>query len=127
MIKQNKSVTASEGWLAYTYKNVLFIKQFPDTKPEDYSPNQAEVEIYANDKRSYTELENHGPYTLLQPGKSLSYTVNWFLVPVLKRINSKCPNQQLTTYLRNKINNNKTDLNLKSLIKFKKASHSSSS
>ena len=115
---QKLYATASEGWLGYTFENVLFIKQFTDTKPDDYSPNQAEVEIYANDKRTYTELENHGPYTLLQPGKSLSYTVNWFLMPVPKRINSNCPNQQLTTYLRKKISNNKTDLNLKSRIKF---------
>ena len=118
MINQNNLVASRVGWLGYIFKDVLFIKQFPDTKPDNYSPNQAKVEIYANDKRSYTELKNHGPYTLLQPCKSLSYTVNWFLVPVPKKINSKCPNQQLYTFLRNKINNSKTDLNLKSLIKF---------
>ena len=115
---QKLFATASEGWLGYTFKDVLFIKQFPDTKPDNYSPNQAEVEIYVNAKKSYAELENHGPYTLLQPGKSISYTVNWFLVPVPKKIDSKCPNQQLSTYLRKKINKSKADFNLKSRIKF---------
>ena len=108
---QKLYATAREGWLGYTFKDVLFIKQFPNTKPDDYSPNQAEVEIYVNAKKSYAELENHGSYTLLQPGKSLSYTVNWFLVPVPKKIVSKCPNQQLSTYLRKKINKSKADLN----------------
>ena len=106
---QKLYATASEGWLAYSFKNVLFVKQFPDTKPADYSPNQGEVEIYANKERSYAELENHGPYTLLQPGQSLSYRVNWFLLPVPKEINCKHPNKQLTAYLRKKINNNKAN------------------
>ena len=106
---QKLFATASEGWLAYSFKNVLFVKQFQDTKPADYSPNQGEVEIYTNKEKSYAELENHGPYTLLQPGQSLSYRVNWFLLPVPKEINCKHPNKQLTAYLRKKISSNWAD------------------
>ncbi|NEW81428.1 MAG: hypothetical protein GZ094_03575 [Mariniphaga sp.] len=65
--------TAKEGWLAYAINGIVFVKQFPDTKPESYSPEQGEVEIYINKEKSYIELENQGEYKLLKPWKSLTY------------------------------------------------------
>ena len=100
---QKLYATASEGWLAYSFKNILFVKQFPDTKPADYSLNQGEVEIYANKERSYAELENHGPYTLLQPGQSLTYVVQWNLVTVPKKIKIDLGNTKLSSFIREKI------------------------
>ncbi len=104
---QKLFATASEGWLGYAFNDMLFIKQFPDTKPEDYSPKQGEIEIYVNKEKSYAELENHGAYSLLRPGQSLSYVVNWFLLPIPEGINSRHPNQQLSIFLTNKINASK--------------------
>lgn len=96
--------TAKEGWLAYSLNGLLFIKQFPDTKPENYSPQQGEVEIYINKEKSYTELENHGPYQLLQPGESLNYKENWFLIPIPEKIKTDVGNQELCDLVRTKIN-----------------------
>jgi hypothetical protein len=79
--------TASEGWLAYALNGVLLIKQFSDIHQQDYSPGQGEVEIYTNKEKSYSELENHGSYTMLQPGQSLSYITNWFILSIPKTIN----------------------------------------
>lgn len=96
--------TAKDGWLAYVLNGMLFIKQFPDTKPENYSPQHGEVEIYINKEKSYIELENHGSYQLLKPGESLTYQENWFLLPVSKSIKSEAGNQALTSLVRTKIN-----------------------
>jgi hypothetical protein len=95
--------TASEGWLAYAYKNVLFIKQFPDTRPENYSPEQGEVEIYINKVRSYIELENHGEYKHLQPGESLTYVVNWYLLPIPGAIKTEAGNRELVSFVRKQV------------------------
>jgi hypothetical protein len=104
IIKHQKLfATAGQGWLGYAVNNVLFIKQFPDTKPEDYSPKQGEIELYANKEKSYAELENHGRYSILQPGQSISYVVNWYLLPIPKEINSGQPNQQLSFFLTSEI------------------------
>jgi hypothetical protein len=82
---QKLFATGKNGWLAYYYKDVLFIKRFPDVLPEQLSPQQGEVEIYANEERVYFELENHGPYTSLFPGQLLQYQVIWHI----KKLSSK--------------------------------------
>jgi len=87
--------TAKEGWLAYILDGILFIKQFPDTKPENYAPKQGEVEIYVNKEKIYTELENHGEYRLLQPGELLVYIENWILMPLPENVSVHPGNQEL--------------------------------
>ena len=96
--------TTKEGWLAYALNGLLFIKQFPDTKPENYSPEQGEVEIYINKEKSYIELENHGAYVTLNPGKSLKYKQNWFLTPIPISIKTEVGNQKLCNLVRTKMN-----------------------
>ncbi|MBC7848924.1 MAG: DUF4380 domain-containing protein, partial [Chitinophagaceae bacterium] len=78
--------TANEGWVAYAFEGYLFIKQFPDVQPENYAPQQGEVEVYINKAKSYTELENQGAYRLLQPGETIEYIVNWYLVPIPEKV-----------------------------------------
>jgi len=100
---QKLFATAREGWLAYAFNNLLLIKQFPDTKPANYSPNQAEVEIYTNKDKLYAELENHGMFTLLQPGQALSYVVNWQLQAIPKTIKSDAGNTGLFSFARKQV------------------------
>jgi hypothetical protein len=95
--------TANEGWLAYTFKKILFIKQFPDIQPENYSPQQGEVEIYINKAKSYTELENQGAYRLLQPGETIEYIVNWHLVPIPETVTIEVGSQELVNFARKQI------------------------
>jgi len=71
--------TAKEGWLAHVYNGMLFIKTFPDIPVFALPPQQGEVEIYAHEGGLYIELENHGRYTILQPGETLVYPEKWYL------------------------------------------------
>lgn len=96
--------TAKEGWLAYALNGLLLVKQFPDTKPENYSPHQGEVEIYVNKEKLYLELENHGSYQLLQPGESLNYKQIWFLIPIPETLKIQAGNQELYGLVRAKLN-----------------------
>ena len=95
--------TAQEGWLAYELDGILLIKQFPDILPENYSPQQGEVEIYVNKEKSYIELENHGAYRLLKPGESLNYMVRWYLVPIPKTVKIEAGSPQLASFARQQI------------------------
>jgi hypothetical protein len=104
--------TASEGWLAYELNGFLFIKRFPDIQPENYSPQQAEVEIYTHNDKSYSELENHGAYRVLKPGESISYSVVWSLVPIPPKIKIIKGNQKLTALARNHLIRNNTGKSL---------------
>lgn len=71
--------TARDGWMAHYNEGLLFVKRFPDVTPDDVPPGQGEVEIFIAPEGQYLELENHGRYTELQPGESLTYKQNWFL------------------------------------------------
>jgi len=99
--------TAKDGWLAYALNGLLFIKLFADTKPENYSPQQGEVEIYINKEKKYTELENHGPYTTLKPDESLTYQETWLLIQIPENIKIEPGNQGLCDQVRKLIMNDK--------------------
>lgn len=74
--------TAYGGWMAHYYRGLLFVKCFPDIRPDEAPPGQGEVEIFVAPKGRYLELENHGKYVELQPGESLMYRQKWFLKDV---------------------------------------------
>lgn len=74
--------TAYGGWMAHYYKGFLFVKCFPDIRPDEVPPGQGEVEIFVAPRGRYLELENHGKYTELQPGESLIYRQKWLLKDV---------------------------------------------
>ena len=62
---------ATEGWLAYIYSDrTLFIKSFTLIHSKNIDPGHGNVEVYVSKKFKYIELENHGKYSQLEPGKS---------------------------------------------------------
>jgi len=67
----------SEGWLSHVIKDVVFVKQFPNTELPQAPPEHAEVEIYVHKGGAYVELENHSPYIRLAPGERYMYAVQW--------------------------------------------------
>jgi len=92
---------AREGWLAHVGPDrSLFIKTFPDTQPQDYAPEQGEVEIWGHDAGAYVELENHGVYRELKPGESHSYRVNWYLSRLPVEIALVPGNPELVRFVR---------------------------
>jgi len=89
------------GWLAHVAPNrQLFIKAFAPLHQEQYSPGHAAVEVYAHIDGAYVELENHGPRTLLQPGESLSYRVQWRVAAIPERIELKARSSELVEFAR---------------------------
>lgn len=72
--------TAKGGWMAHYYKNLLFVKCFPDIQVEDIPPQQGEVEIFIAANGKYIELENHGRYITLAPNESTVYNEKYYLL-----------------------------------------------
>ena len=98
---KNRKVNADgRGWLAYCANGLLLVKKFQDLKPEEPAPNEAEVQVYVNQGKTYIELESQGAYTLLQPGEQLSWTVRWYLLPAN---NEACPSESLMRKVSNVI------------------------
>ncbi len=68
-----------EGWIAHVDGDLLLVKAFSDTPAGKAAPGEAGIEIYTDAGHSYIEVENQGAYVGVAPGKSLTWTVRWFL------------------------------------------------
>lgn len=80
--RANRKINADgKGWLAFCDKGLLFVKKFPDLKPSEPAPAEAEIQIYANPGKTFVEIEEQGAYTTLKPGEEVNWTVRWYLVP----------------------------------------------
>lgn len=78
---QRKSNVDGKGWYAFADKGLLLIKQFPDIAASQPAPNEAEVQVYVHNGKTYAELEAQGVYTKIKPGESIDWEVDWYLVP----------------------------------------------
>ncbi|HYG37374.1 MAG TPA: DUF4380 domain-containing protein [Cytophagales bacterium] len=94
-------INGREGWLGHVYKDLLFIKKFPDIPPGTSPEKEEEVEIYVNPVAGYIELENQGPYKVLNPVESLDYEVNWYLKELPEGFKANEGNLELVNYVRN--------------------------
>jgi hypothetical protein len=98
----------AEGWLAHvTTGNLLFLKTFPDIQPAQQAPakyNEGEIAIYASQAETaasaYVEIEPQGPYTLLQPGESVTWTVRWYLRELPPDVRAVIGNPELVAFVR---------------------------
>ena len=72
---------ASDGWLAYiTQDDQLFVKKFEIFPEKIYGEmTAATVSIWYN-QDGICEIEPIGPWEWIKPGKSISFTENWYLM-----------------------------------------------
>ncbi|HEX3007700.1 MAG TPA: DUF4380 domain-containing protein [Bacteroidales bacterium] len=101
---------ASGGWLANVKDSILFLKTFADINDSQLPPGQGEIEIYANKEKQYVELENHGEYTSLFPGDSLTYNMNWILKGIPENIDKSVGSKELVNWVRMVVFRNKYNM-----------------
>jgi hypothetical protein len=89
-----------EGWVAYTYKGLIFVKKFPVIEKGKAAPNENNIEIYVNREKTYIELENQGAYRKLDPGESLIYEVKWYARQLPSGLSTETGNEALIDYVR---------------------------
>jgi len=70
------------GWFAYLMPdNLLFVKKFPVYRSRVYNEIAGlTISIYYY-KKKFCELEPIGPREIIKPGRSVSYTEDWWLLP----------------------------------------------
>lgn len=98
---QNRKINADgKGWLAYAANGLLMIKKFDDLTPSQPAPDEAEIQVYVNQGKTYIELESQGEYKTLAPGESLTWAVDWYLIPLKEKA---VPSGKLLDLVRNTI------------------------
>jgi hypothetical protein len=69
-----------EGWMAHVDRNgLLLLEIFPDIPAAQAAPGEGEVEIFADPKKLYMEVEHQGAYAVIQAGDSTAWTTRWYL------------------------------------------------
>jgi hypothetical protein len=72
----------SAGWLAYiTRSNLLFVKRFTTFPDRMYGEVPASTVVIWYNLDQMCELEPMGPLETIKPGKSVSFTEQWWLFP----------------------------------------------
>ena len=77
---QNRKINVDgKGWLNFRDKGLVLTQRFPDIAQDAAAPGEAEIQVYIDARKSFVEIEAQGPYTPLEPGKKLDWTVRWYL------------------------------------------------
>ncbi len=90
----------TEGWLAYVYRQHVFIKLFEDIAPADQATGEAEIEIFINGSFDYVEIEQQGRYGLPPAGGSATWRVDWILRRLPAEITATAGNAALVSWVR---------------------------
>jgi len=73
----------SEGWICHVdrARELMLVKSFPEIARASQAPGEAELEIYADPKHTYIEVEQQGAYQPLAPDETRTWRVTWTLRP----------------------------------------------
>jgi hypothetical protein len=71
----------SDGWMAHTDGDYLYVKQWTDVPANQAATGEAEIEIY-DGSDPYIEIEVQGPAVSLASGKSTSFDIRWYVRPL---------------------------------------------
>lgn len=74
---QKIGVLNRQGWTAYAWQNLLFVKKFDFIETASYPDMNSNTEVYT--AGSFVEVESLSPLQKLAPGETLIYTERWQL------------------------------------------------
>jgi len=92
-----------EGWLAYVYRDLVFIKTFDDLPANAAAPEEAEIEIFVNGKYDYVEIEQQGAYVLPPAGSATSWRVSWRLERLPAGMAARVGSAELVAWVRSRV------------------------
>jgi hypothetical protein len=93
----------SEGWLAFIYRDLAFIKTFEDTPADEAAPGEAEIEIFASGLYDYVEIEQQGRYAMPPAGGRSSWQVHWLLRRVPSGLDASLGSSALVAWVRDQV------------------------
>lgn len=76
---QKIGASVSAGWLAYSYADTLFVKQFPYDAGAIYPDNGCNAELFTNAKM--LEVESLGALQTIPAGASATHVETWHIIP----------------------------------------------
>lgn len=90
----------SKGWIAYVNnEGFILLKYFKDIPDSLAAPNEAEIELYVDPGKKYTEIEHQGEYKVLNHGFTSIWTTIWAVQKLPTNIPVHVGSQKLLDYV----------------------------
>ena len=89
-----------EGWVAYTDKGYLLVKEFADNPPAAIATGEREIELFTHVEHIFIEMKQQGASVALAPGEHLEWTVIWHVKKLPDDLAKTPEPQALATYVR---------------------------
>jgi hypothetical protein len=93
----------SGGWTAYVRNGNLFIKKFTDIPANQQPTGEGEVDVYPGN--GFLEFEVQGPYTMINAGSSLPWSIQWKIVKVPSSVTIGAGSTSLVTFVQQQLAN----------------------
>ncbi len=97
-------VDSDDGWMAYGFNELLFVKRFPYSESGNYLEPAGQTIVFYTNGNSFVEMEPMGPEMVLAPGDSASFDEDWWLLTYKPAINKNFNMVEATSYLNVKAN-----------------------
>ncbi|HSC67230.1 MAG TPA: YidC/Oxa1 family insertase periplasmic-domain containing protein [Cellvibrio sp.] len=89
-----------EGWVAYTDKGYLLVKEFTDNPPAAIAEGEREIELFTHVEHIFIEMKQQGASVALAPGEHLDWTVVWHVKKLPDDLASNSDPDVLADYVR---------------------------
>lgn len=93
----------TEGWLAYTVDQLLYLKVYPKVAMRDMATGEGDIELYLSGEKPYLELEVQSAAHPLKSGDALDWTVEWWLAPIPENIEIRSGSPALLKFVRQQL------------------------
>ncbi len=92
----DKCYADGQGWTAYAVGGNLFLKKYADTPATAQATGEGEIDIYPGN--GFLEFEVQGPYTQLQAGGNLPWSIKWKIVKLPSSVTVAVGNASLVDF-----------------------------
>ncbi len=92
-------VDADDGWMAYGYNEMLFVKRFPYSTTGNYLEEAGQTIVFYTNGSRFVEMEPVSPEMVLDPGDSCTFDEDWWLLTYKPAINKDFNMVEATSYL----------------------------
>jgi hypothetical protein len=92
----DKCYADGQGWTAYAVGGNLFLKKYTDVPATAQATGEGEIDIYPGN--GFLEFEVQGPYTQLQAGANLPWSIKWKVVKLPSNVTSAVGSSSLVDF-----------------------------
>ena len=93
----------TEGWLAYALDGLLYLKIYPEVPLREMATGEGDIELYLSGEKPYLELEVQSAARSMASGESMSWSVDWLVLPIPENLKVRSGSPTLLQFVRDQV------------------------